>query len=104
MVKIIFGLKLTQVAHQLEECFTSCKIINGFLLNIIPKRYQGYRVNELELIGLLANIHGFEQKLCNNYFEVIVDHKGNRLFDKIETSTPHNQAFKSASSTSGIYF
>ena len=29
----------------------------------------------LELTGLLANIHGFEQKLCNNYFEVIVDQK-----------------------------
>ena len=29
----------------------------------------------MELTGLLANIHGFEQKLRNNYFEVIVDHK-----------------------------
>ena len=26
-------------------------------------------------MGLLANIHGFEQKLNNNYFEAIVDHK-----------------------------
>ena len=34
-----------------------------------------YGVTELELTGLLANIHGFEQKLNNNYFEVIVDHK-----------------------------
>ena len=27
------------------------------------------------MTGLLANIHGFEQKLTNNYFEGIVDHK-----------------------------
>ena len=26
-------------------------------------------------MGLLANIHGFEQKLNNNYFEAIVYHK-----------------------------
>ena len=32
-------------------------------------------MTELELTGLLANIHGFEQKLNNNYFEAIVDHK-----------------------------
>ena len=30
---------------------------------------------KIELMGLLANIHGFEQKLNNNYFEAIVDHK-----------------------------
>ena len=29
----------------------------------------------MELTGLVANIHGFEQKLRHNYFEVIVDHK-----------------------------
>ena len=40
-----------------------------------PAPVQNYGVTELELTGLLANIHGFEQKLCNNYFEVIVDHK-----------------------------
>ena len=33
------------------------------------------RSNELELTGLLTNIHSFKQKLNNNYFEAIVDHK-----------------------------
>ena len=41
----------------------------------LPPPVQNYGVTELELTGLLANIHGFEQKLWNNYFEVIVDHK-----------------------------
>ena len=49
------------------------------MLDIIPRNYQhqykNYDVTELELTGLLANIHGFKQKLHNNYFEVIVDHK-----------------------------
>ena len=30
---------------------------------------------ELELTGLLVNIHGFMQLLCNRYFKVLVDHK-----------------------------
>ena len=41
----------------------------------LPVPVQNYGVTELELTGLLANIHGFKQKLHNNYFEVIVDHK-----------------------------
>ena len=36
---------------------------------------QNYGATELELTGPLANIHEFEQKLTNNYFEAIVDHK-----------------------------
>ena len=36
---------------------------------------RNYGVTELELTGLLANIHGFKQKLNNNYFEAIVNHK-----------------------------
>ena len=41
----------------------------------LPDAVQNYRVTESELTGLLANIHSFEQKLNNNYFEAIVDHK-----------------------------
>ena len=41
----------------------------------LPDPVRNYGVTELELTGLIANIHGFEQKLNNNYFEVIVDHK-----------------------------
>ena len=36
---------------------------------------KNYGVTELELTGLLTNIHRFKQKLNNNYFEAIVDHK-----------------------------
>ena len=41
----------------------------------LPDAVRNYGVTELELTGLLANIHRFEQKLNNNYFEVIVNHK-----------------------------
>ena len=47
----------------------------GFHSKKLPPPVQNYEVTELELTGLLANIHGFEQKLRNNYFKVIVDHK-----------------------------
>ena len=36
---------------------------------------KNFGVTELELTGLLVNIHGFMQLLCNRYFEVLVDHK-----------------------------
>ena len=47
----------------------------GYHSKKLPPPVQNYGVTELELTGLLANIHGFEQKLRNNYFKVIVDHK-----------------------------
>ena len=50
-------------------------VLVGYHSKKLPDPVQNYGVTELELTGLLANIHGFEQKLRNNYFEVIVDHK-----------------------------
>ena len=50
-------------------------VLVGYHSKKLPEPVQNYGVTELELTGLLANIHGFEQKLRNNYFEVIVDHK-----------------------------
>ena len=47
----------------------------GYRSKRLPDAVRNYGVTELELTGLLANIHGFEQKLNNNYFEAIVDHK-----------------------------
>ena len=41
----------------------------------LPDAVRNYGVTKLELTGLLANIHGFDEKLMNNYFEVIVNHK-----------------------------
>ena len=50
-------------------------VLVGYHSKKLPEPVQNYGVTELELTRLLANIHGFEQKLRNNYFEVIVDHK-----------------------------
>ena len=42
----------------------------------------------MELTGLLVNIHGFMQLLCNRYFEVLVDHKANEYMIKSKTESP----------------
>ena len=49
---------------------------------------KNFGVTELELTGLLVNIHGFMQLLCNQYFEVLVDHKATKYMDKSKTETP----------------
>ena len=43
-------------------------VLVGYHSKKLPAPVQNDSVTELELTGLLANIHGFEQKLCNNYF------------------------------------
>ena len=43
---------------------------------------------ELELTGLLANMHGFMQLLYNCYFEVLVDHQDIEYMIKSKTETP----------------
>ena len=50
-------------------------VLVGYHSKRLPDAVRNYGVTEVELTGLLANIHGFEQKLNNNYFEAIVDHK-----------------------------
>ena len=40
----------------------------------LPTSANNFGVTELELTGLLVNIHGFMQLLHNWYFEVLVDH------------------------------
>ena len=50
-------------------------VLVGYHSKRLLDAVHNYGVTELELTGLLANIHGFEQKLTNNYFEAIVDHK-----------------------------
>ena len=49
---------------------------------------KNFGVTELELTGLLVNIHGFMQLLCNWYFEVLVDHKVIEYMVKSKTETP----------------
>ena len=49
---------------------------------------KNFGVTELELTGLLVNIHGFMQLICNWYFEVLVDHKAIDYMVKSKTETP----------------
>ena len=39
-------------------------------------------------MGLLVNIHGFMQLLCNRYFEVLVNHKAIKYMIKSKTESP----------------
>ena len=50
-------------------------VLVGYHSKRLPDPVKNYGVTELELTGLLTNIHDFELKLNNNYFEAIVDHK-----------------------------
>ena len=48
---------------------------------------KNFGITELELTGLLVNIHGFMQLLHNRYFEVLVDHKAIEYVIKSKTET-----------------
>ena len=54
----------------------------------MPTSAKNFGVTELELTGLLVNIHGFIQLLHNWYFEVLVDHKAIEYMVKSKTETP----------------
>ena len=53
-----------------------------------PKSAKNFGLTELELTGLLVNIHGFMQLLRNRYFEVLVDHKVIEYMIKSKTESP----------------
>ena len=50
-------------------------LVIGYHSKRLPKSAKNFGITELELTGLLVNIHGFMQLLHNRYFEVLVDHK-----------------------------
>ena len=50
-------------------------VLIGYHSKRLPEAVRNYGVCELELTGLVCNIHGFAHLLKNNYFEVIIDHK-----------------------------
>ena len=54
----------------------------------LPKSAKTFGITELELTGLLVNIHGFMQLLCNRYFKVLVDHKAIEYMIKSKTESP----------------
>ena len=58
-------------------------VVIGYHSKRLPKSATNFGVTELELTGLLVNIHGFMQLLCNRYFEVLVDHKAIEYMIKV---------------------
>ena len=63
-------------------------VVIGYYSKRLPKSAKNFSVTELELTGLLVNIHGFMQLLCNRYFEVLVDHKAIEYMIKSKTESP----------------
>ena len=58
------------------------------ILKRLPQSAKNFGVTELELTGLLVNIHGLMQLLHNRYFEVLVDHKAIEYMIKSKTESP----------------
>ena len=63
-------------------------VVIGYHSKRLPKAAKNFGVTELELTGLLVNIHGFMQLLRNRYFEVLVDHKAIKYMIKSKTESP----------------
>ena len=63
-------------------------VVIGYHSKRLPKSAKNFGVTELELTGLLVNILGFMQLLCNRYFEVLVDHKAIKYMVKSKTESP----------------
>ena len=54
----------------------------------LPELAKNFGITELELTGLLVNIHGFMQLLHNRYFEVLANHKAIENMIKSKTEFP----------------
>ena len=63
-------------------------VVIGYHSKRLPASAKNFGVTELELTGLLVNIHSFMQLLHNHYFEVLVDHKAIEYMIKSNTETP----------------
>ena len=63
-------------------------VVIGYHSKRLPKLAKNFGITELELTGLLVNIHSFMQLLCNRYFEVLVDHKVIEYMIKSQTESP----------------
>ena len=62
-------------------------VVIGYHSKRLPKSAKNFGITELELTGLLVNIQGFMQLLCNRYFKVLVD-KGIKYMIKSKTESP----------------
>ena len=63
-------------------------VVIGYHSKRLPKSAKNFGITELELTGLLVNIHGSMQLLRNRYFEVLVDHKAIEYMIKSKTESP----------------
>ena len=63
-------------------------VVIGYHSKRLPKSAKNFGVTELELTGLLVNIHSSMQLLRNRYFEVLVDHKAIEYMIKSKTESP----------------
>ena len=63
-------------------------VVIGYHSKRLPPSAKNFGATELELTGLLINIHGFMQLLCNRYFEVLVNHKAIKYMIKSKTESP----------------
>ena len=63
-------------------------VVIGYHSKRLPRSAKNFGVTDLELTGLLVNIHGFMQLLHNRYFEVLVDHKAIEYMIKGKTESP----------------
>ena len=63
-------------------------VVTGYHSKRLPQSAKNFGITKLELTGLLVNIHGFMQLLCNRYFEVLVDHKAIEYVIKSKTESP----------------
>ena len=63
-------------------------VVIGYHSKRLPQLAKNFDITELELTGLLVNIHGFMQLLCNRYFELLIDHKAIKYMFKSKTESP----------------
>ena len=77
------GMGGTLLQKQVDEW-----VVIGYHSKRLPKSAKNFGITELELTGLLVNILGFMQLLCNRYFEVLVDHKAIKYMIKSKTESP----------------
>ena len=63
-------------------------VVIGYHYKRLPQSAKNFGVTEFELTGLLVNIHGFMQLLCNRYFEVLVNQKAIEYMIKSKTESP----------------
>ena len=63
-------------------------VVIGYHSRRLLKSAKNFGITELDLTGLLVNIHGFMQLLHNRYLEVLVDHKAIKYMVKSKTESP----------------